>query len=206
MMEPEEAGTEVDLPRAERAMREFLTAVGVDLAAQGMEETPARAAQLYAELFAGLHEDEGNLWADVMTEETDGLIAVRTISFHSICEHHLLPFFGTAHIVYRPRAGRVAGFGVFTRLVARMARRPQIQERLTADIAREIERGLSAEGVLVVVDAQQLCMTMRGARAHGTRTTTSACRGVFRTDKVVELQAWQMLGEWNDGRESISLP
>ena len=196
----------VDLTRAERAMREFLTAVGVDLAAQGMEETPARVAQLYADLFSGLHTDTRDLWADVLTEETDGLVAVRSISFHSICEHHLLPFFGTAHIVYRPHAGRVAGFGVFTRLVDRMARRPQIQERLTSDIAGEIERGLGAEGVLVVVDAQQLCMTMRGARAHGTRTTTSACRGVFREDKVMELQAWQLLGEWNDGRENISLP
>lgn len=196
----------VDLTRAERAMREFLTAVGVDLAAQGMEETPARVAQLYADLFSGLHTDTRDLWADVLTEETDGLVAVRSISFHSVCEHHLLPFFGTVHIVYRPHAGRVAGFGVFTRLVDRMARRPQIQERLTSDIAGEIERGLGAEGVLVVVDAQQLCMTMRGARAHGTRTTTSACRGVFREDKVMELQAWQMLGEWDDGRENISLP
>ena len=202
----EEGCTAVDLPRAERAMREFLAAVGVDLAAQGMEETPARVAQLYTELFSGLHADTRDLWADVLTEETDGLVAVRGISFHSICEHHLLPFFGTAHIVYRPHAGRVAGFGVFTRLVDRMARRPQIQERLTSDIADEIERGLDAEGVLVVVDAQQLCMTMRGARAHGTRTTTSACRGIFRDDKTMELQAWQMLGEWNDGRENISLP
>ena len=133
-----------------------------------------------------------------MTEDMDGLIAVHTIPFHSICEHHLLPFFGTAHIVYRPHAGRVAGFGVFTRLVDRMARRPQIQERLTSDIADEIERGLGAEGVLVVVDAQQLCMTMRGARAHGTRTTTSACRGVFRADKVMAMQAWQMLGIAHD--------
>ena len=179
-------------------MHEFLTAVGVDLTAPGMEETPARAAQLYAELFAGLHEEVGELWADVMTEEMDGLIAVRTIPFHSICEHHLLPFFGTAHIVYCPHAGRVAGFGVFTRLVDRMARRPQIQERLTSDIADEIERGLDAEGVLVVVDAQQLCMTMRGARAHGTRTTTSACRGVFLADPVMAMQAWQMLGIVHD--------
>ena len=196
----------VDLTRAERAMREFLTAVGVDLAAQGMEETPARVAQLYADLFSGLHTDTRDLWADVLTEETDGLVAVRSISFHSVCEHHLLPFFGTAHIVYRPHAGRVAGFGVFTRLVERMAQRPQLQERLTEDIAREIEQGLGAEGVLVVLDARQLCMTMRGARAHGTRTTTSTCRGLFREDKTMELQAWQMLGEWNHGAENISLP
>ena len=195
----------VDLARAERAMREFLTAVGVDLAAQGMEETPARAAALYAELFGGLHTDTQDLWADVLTEETDGLVAVRSISFHSICEHHLLPFFGTAHIVYRPHAGHVAGFGVFARLVARMAQRPQLQERLTEDIAREIEQGLGAEGVLVVLDARQLCMTMRGARAHGTRTTTSACRGLFREDKTMELQAWKMIGEWDDGRENVSL-
>jgi len=195
----------VDLTRAERAMREFLTAVGVDLAAQGMEETPARVAQLYADLFSGLHTDTRDLWADVLTEETDGLIAVRSISFHSVCEHHLLPFFGTAHIVYRPHAGRVAGFGIFTRLVERMARRPQLQERLTGDIARAIEQGLGAEGVLVVLDARQLCMTMRGARAHGTRTTTSACRGLFREDKTMELQAWKMIGEWDDGRENVSL-
>ena len=200
----EEGRTAVNLPRAERAMREFLEAVGVDLAAQGMEETPARVADLYAELFLGLHADARELWEDVMTEETDGLVAVRAIPFHSVCEHHLLPFFGTAHIVYRPHAGRVAGFGVFTRLVACMARRPQLQERLTTEIAREIEQGLGAEGVLVVVDAQQLCMTMRGARAHGTRTTTSACQGVFRDDKTMELQAWQMLGEWGSA-ENISL-
>ena len=195
----------VDLTRAERAMREFLTAVGVDLAAQGMEETPVRVAQLYADLFSGLHTDTRDLWADVLTEETDGLVAVRSISFHSVCEHHLLPFFGTAHIVYRPHAGRVAGFGIFTRLVERMARRPQLQERLTGDIAREIEQGLGAEGVLVVLDARQLCMTMRGARAHGTRTTTSACRGLFREDKMMEIQAWKMIGEWDDGRENVSL-
>ena len=200
-----EGCTEVDLSRAERAMREFLTAIGIDLAARGMEETPTRAAHLYGELFAGLRADTGKLWADVLTENTDGLIAVRAIPFYSVCEHHLLPFFGTAHIVYRPHAGRVAGFGIFTQLVDLMARRPQLQERLTEDIAREIERGLGAEGVLVVLDARQLCMTMRGERAHGTRTTTSACRGIFREDKAKELQAWQMLGEW-DSAENISIP
>ena len=202
----EEGCTEIDLPRAERAMREFLTALGVDLMARGMEETPARVAHLYGELFAGLRADTSELWADVLTENTDGLIAVRAIPFYSVCEHHLLPFFGTAHIVYRPHAGRVAGFGVFARLVARMAQRPQLQERLTEDIAREIEQGIGADGVLVVLDARQLCMMMRGARAHGTRTTTSVCRGIFREDKTMELQAWQMLGERNNGEENISLP
>ena len=201
-----EGCTEVDLPRAERAMREFLTALGVDLMARGMEETPARVAHLYGELFAGLRADTSELWADVLTENTDGLIAVRAIPFYSVCEHHLLPFFGTAHIVYRPHAGRVAGFGIFARLVARMAQRPQLQERLTEDIAREIEQGIGADGVLVVLDARQLCMTMRGARAHGTRTTTSVCRGICREDKTMELQAWQMLGERNNGEENISLP
>ena len=201
----EEGCTEVDLSRAERAMREFLTALGVDLMARGMEETPARVAHLYGELFAGLRADTSELWADVLTENTDGLIAVRAIPFYSVCEHHLLPFFGTAHIVYRPHAGRVAGFGVFARLVARIAQRPQLQERLTEDIAREIEQGIGADGVLVVLDARQLCMTMRGARAHGTRTTTSVCRGIFREDKTMELQAWKMLGEWDDGRENVSL-
>ena len=177
-----DAQTEIDLARAEHAMREFLAAVGLNLTAQGMEDTPARAAELYAELFSGMRSDPQEL-----------------------CEHHLLPFFGTAHIVYRPHAGRVAGFGIFTQLVDLMARRPQLQECLTEDIAREIERGLGAEGVLVVLDARQLCMTMRGERAHGTRTTTSACRGIFREDKTKELQAWQMLGEW-DSAENISIP
>lgn len=202
----EEGCTEVDLSRAERAMREFLTALGVDLMARGMEETPARVAHLYGELFAGLRADTSELWADVLTENTDGLIAVRAIPFYSVCEHHLLPFFGTAHIVYRPHAGRVAGFGVFTELVDLLARRPQLQERLTEDIAREVACGLGAEGVLVVLDARQLCMMMRGERAHGTRTTTSACHGIFREDKAAELQAWQMLGGWNESAENISLP
>ena len=196
--------TEGDLARAEEAMRVFLTAVGVDLTACGMEDTPALTARLYMDLFAGLHRSPHDLWTQTMTEKTNGLVAVRTIPFYSICEHHLLPFFGTAHIVYRPHAGRVAGFGVFTELVDLLACRPQLQERLTEDIAREVACGLGAEGVLVVLDARQLCMMMRGERAHGTRTTTSACHGIFREDKAAELQAWQMLGGWNESAENIS--
>ena len=169
-MEQAQAG--IDLRRAEWAMREFLTAVGIDLAVQGMEKTPARTAELYAELFSGLRSDVRGLWANAMTEKTDGLIAVRMIPFHSVCEHHLLPFFGTAHIVYRPHAGRVAGFGIFTQLVDRMARRPKLLAGMREDIAREIERGVGAEGGVVVFGAQQLCTTMRGDVPAGVRTTS----------------------------------
>ena len=185
----------VDLGRAAAAMRDFLAAVGADPAACGMEETPARTAALYAQLFAGLRSDPRALWAETLTEDTDGLVAVRDIPFHSMCEHHLLPFFGTVSMVYRPRAGRVAGFGVFTQLVALYAARPQLQERLTGEIADEIMRGLDAVGVLAVVRARQLCMTMRGERAHGTQTVTAACRGAFRTDAAEAAAAWQMIGE-----------
>ena len=205
-MKKQTRGGAPDLPRAAAAMREFLAALGVDAMSCGMSETPTRTAELYAELFAGLRNDPAALWAETMTEDTAGLVAVRDIPFYSMCEHHLLPFFGTVDIVYRPQDGRVAGFGIFAQLAALYAARPQLQERLTEDIAREIEQGLGAEGVLVVLDARQLCMTMRGAHAHGTRTTTSTSRGLFRQDKMMELQAWQMLGERNNGEENISLP
>ena len=183
-----------DLPRAAAAMREFLTALGVSVASCGMEETPARTAELYAELFAGLRSDTSALWAETMTEDTAGLVAVRDIPFYSMCEHHLLPFFGTVDIVYRPQGGRVAGFGVFAQLAALYAARPQLQERLTAQIADEIMRGLGAAGVLVVVRARQLGMMMRGERAHGTQTVTAECRGAFRSDAAESAAAWQMLG------------
>ena len=183
-----------DLQRAAAAMREFLAALGVSAASCGMEETPARTAELYAELFAGLRNDPAALWEETMTEDTAGLVAVRDIPFYSMCEHHLLPFFGTVDIVYRPQDGRVAGFGIFAQLAALYAARPQLQERLTAQIADEIVRGLGAAGVLVVVRAQQLCMTMRGERAHGTQTVTAECRGAFRSDAAETAAAWQMLG------------
>ena len=190
----EQTGGVVDTARAERAMHEFLTALGIDLRSCGMRETPARAAEMYAELFAGLRSDTAVLWAETMTEDTAGLVAVRDIPFYSMCEHHLLPFFGTVDIVYRSQGGRVAGFGVFAQLAALYAARPQLQERLTAQIADEIVRGLGAAGVLVVVRAQQLCMMMRGERAHGTRTVTAEYRGAFRSDAAETAAAWKMLG------------
>lgn len=193
-MKKQTRGGAPDLRRAAAAMREFLAALGVSAASCGMEETPARTAELYAELFAGLRNDPAALWEETMTEDTAGLVAVRDIPFYSMCEHHLLPFFGTVDIVYRPQDGRVAGFGIFAQLAALYAARPQLQERLTAQIADEIVRGLGAAGVLVVVRAQQLCMMMRGERAHGTQTVTAECRGAFRSDAAETAAAWQMLG------------
>ena len=193
-MKKQTRGGAPDLPRAAAAMREFIAALGVDAMSCGMSETPTRTAELYAELFAGLRNDPAALWAETMTEDTAGLVAVRDIPFYSMCEHHLLPFFGTVDIVYRPQGGRVAGFGVFAQLAALYAARPQLQERLTAQIADEIMRGLGAAGVLVVVRARQLCMMMRGERAHGTQTVTAECRGAFRSDAAESAAAWQMLG------------
>lgn len=185
--------------RAVRAMRDFLEALGIDLAARGMEKTPERVAKMYASLFDGLGCDTKDLWGELFHTGADGLVAVRHIPFHSMCEHHLVPFFGEVSIVYLPRDGQVAGFGKFVKLVDCLAHQPQLQERLTAQIAHAVADGLGARGVLTVVTAQQLCMTMRDSRAHGTQTVTSEYTGAFATDHGLCQQAWSLLeGVRND--------
>ena len=190
----EQTGGVVDTARAERAMHEFLTALGIDLRSCGMRETPARAAEMYAELFAGLRSDTAVLWAETMTEDTAGLVAVRDIPFYSMCEHHLLPFFGTVDIVYRPQDGRVAGFGIFAQLAALYAARPQLQERLTAQVADALCRELDPLGVLVVLEAEHTCMSIRGVKSSGAQTVTSAVRGAFRNDPKTRSEALRLLG------------
>lgn len=180
--------------KAIRAMREFLEAVGVDIRAQGMEKTPERVAGMYQFLFSGLGKDASEIWGDLFDAGSDGIVAVRHIPFYSMCEHHLVPFFGEISLAYLPADGKVAGFSKFTKLIEILSRQPQLQERLTAQIAAAVRQGLGARGVLVVVEARQLCMTMRGDLAHGTRTVTSECNGVFRTDSALYQQAWMLLG------------
>lgn len=180
--------------KAVRAMREFLEAVGVDLTARGMEKTPERVAQMYQYLFSGIGKDTSSIWGETFDAGSDGIVAVRHIPFYSMCEHHLVPFFGEVSIVYLPENGRVAGFSKFARLVDILSHQPQLQERLTAQIAAAVWHDLGARGVLVTVEAQQLCMTMRGDLAHGTRTVTSECTGVFQTDSALYHQAWMILG------------
>jgi GTP cyclohydrolase I len=177
--EPTADGT--DLKRIERAVREILSAVGEDPDREGLLETPARVARMYAEMFAGLHHDAGRHLAKVFSEKYDEIVLVRDISFCSMCEHHLLPFTGTAHIGYLP-SGKVVGLSKLARVVEEVARRPQVQERMTETIADLIEDRLEARGVAVVCQATHSCMTMRGVRKPGSLCLTSAMRGVFRED------------------------
>ncbi len=172
---------EVDLPRIERAVREILAAVGEDPDREGLHETPARVARMYAEMFSGLRSDPGKHLTRVFTEKYDEIVLVRDISFCSMCEHHLLPFTGTAHIAYLP-SGKVVGLSKLARVVDDVARRPQVQERLTEHVADLIMHELDARGVAVVVQATHSCMTIRGVRKPGSLCMTSAMRGVFRND------------------------
>lgn len=180
--------------KAIRAMHDFLEAIGVDIEAQGMEKTPERVAKMYQFLFSGLGKDSSEIWGETFDAGSDGIVAVRHIPFYSMCEHHLVPFFGEVSIAYLPSNGKVAGFSKFSKLIEILSHQPQLQERLTAQIAAAIQQDLGARGVLVAVEAQQLCMTMRGDLAHGTRTVTSERTGVFETDSALYQQAWMILG------------
>ena len=171
----------VDLPRIERAVREILTAVGEDPDREGLQETPARVARMYAELFAGLHQDPHEHLQKFFTQEYDEVVLVRDIAFNSMCEHHLLPFMGQAHIAYIPN-GRVIGLSKLARVVEVVSKRPQVQERMTEEIANLLEEELGAKGVAVVVEAAHSCMTIRGVRKPGSVCVTSAMKGVFRSN------------------------
>ena len=171
---------QVDQPRIERAVREILLAVGEDPDREGLHETPARVARMYAELFAGLHEDPCKHLKKFFTEKCDEVVLVRDISFHSMCEHHLLPFIGKAHVAYLP-GPRVIGLSKLARVVESVARRPQVQERMTEQIASLLIDQLQARGVAVVIEAEHTCMTIRGVRKQGSICVTSAMKGAFRT-------------------------
>ena len=174
-------GGPVDHPRIERAVREILLAVGEDPDREGLLQTPARVARMYAELFSGLHQDPRVHLQTAFTEKYDEVVLVRDIAFHSVCEHHLLPFIGKAHIGYIPD-GRVLGLSKLGRIVEVVARRPQVQERLTETVADLLVEELGAKGVAVVVEAVHTCMTIRGIRKPGSECVTSAMKGLFRSN------------------------
>jgi GTP cyclohydrolase IA len=171
-----------DAERAEAAVRELLIAIGEDPEREGLRDTPGRVARSYQELFAGLRADPPAVLDRTFSENHDELVLVRDIPMFSMCEHHLVPFHGVAHVGYIPNPdGRVTGLSKIARLVDLYARRPQVQERLTAQVADALVRKLEPKGVIVVIEAEHLCMGMRGVRKPGSRTTTSAVRGMLRS-------------------------
>ena len=187
--EPDEASANgrpapgaVDLPRIERAVREILAAVGEDPDREGLLETPARVGRMYAEMFGGLHQDAREHTQKFFTERCDEMVLVKDIHFTSMCEHHLLPFTGKAHIGYLPD-NRVIGLSKLARVVDVVSRRPQVQERMTDAIANLLLDELGAKGVAVVVEATHSCMTIRGVRKPGSMCVTSSMKGLFRTNQ-----------------------
>jgi GTP cyclohydrolase I len=184
----------MDRPRAEAAIRELLLACGENPDREGLRDTPARVARAYEEIFAGLYTDPDLVLEKTFDEDHQELILVKDIPMFSVCEHHLVPFHGFAHVGYIPSvSGRVTGLSKIARVVDLYARRPQVQERLTGQVADAMVRKLDPRGVIVVMDAEHLCMGMRGIRKPGSRTTTSAVRGLFQTSQSSRSEALSLI-------------
>jgi GTP cyclohydrolase I len=184
--------SEVDLQAIEGAVRTILRAVGEDPDRPGLLDTPRRVARMYREMFAGLHRDPSRHLKVTFPEDYDELVLVRDIRFTSMCEHHLLPFSGVAHVAYLPK-GRVTGLSKIARVVEEVALRPQVQERMTQTIADLIERELESSGVAVVIEAEHSCMSIRGIRKPGSLTVTSALRGTFRTNAASRAEVMSLI-------------
>jgi GTP cyclohydrolase I len=184
----------VDVDRVRAAVSELLIAIGEDPERDGLVATPKRVAAMYEELFSGLHDDPARHLKVTFSAEHDEMVMVRDIPFASLCEHHLVPFLGRAHLAYIPAEdGRITGLSKLARLVDGYARRLQVQERMTTEIADAIDAVLAPRGVLVVLEAEHLCMSMRGVKKPGTLTVTSAVRGLFRTDAATRAEAMQFV-------------
>ena len=184
----------VDRERVEGLIRDLLSAIGEDADREGLRETPRRVADMYAELFEGFDTDPGEHLMITFEEGHDEMVMVRDIAFTSLCEHHLIPFTGLAHVAYLPSAeGRIAGLSKIARLVEGFARRLQVQERMTTQIVEAMERVMQPRGSIVVIEAEHFCMSMRGVKKAGATTVTSAVRGVFRDDAAYRAEALQYI-------------
>ncbi|MBQ2576670.1 MAG: GTP cyclohydrolase I FolE [Lachnospiraceae bacterium] len=183
----------MDTQKIEQAITMLLEAVGEDPSREGLKETPARVARMYQELLGGMDKDGKEHLSKVFSAPDSEIVVEKNIEFYSLCEHHMLPFFGNVHIAYIPN-GKVVGLSKMGRLVEVYARRLQIQERMTGQIADELEKALDAKGVLVVIEAEHLCMTMRGIKKRGARTVSYASRGVFREDPQKKQEALALMG------------
>lgn len=183
----------VDERKIENAVKDILHAIHEDVTREGLVDTPSRVARMFAEIFSGLDMDPAEELQVMFSEEFQEMIMVKDITFYSMCEHHLLPFFGKAHVIYTPRNGKITGISKLARVVEIYARRPQLQERLTNQIADLICQRLDPEGVMVVIEAEHLCMSMRGVEKPGTKVVTTALRGVYAEDAAKQAGACNLL-------------
>ncbi len=191
-LDSKEENVGVDLQAIQQAVRQILIAVGEDPDRPGLLDTPKRVARMYREMFAGLQSDPARHLRVTFPETYDEIVLVRDISFHSMCEHHLLPFSGVAHVAYIPN-GRVTGLSKLARVVDEVARRPQVQERMTETIADLLETELQTAGAAVVIEAEHSCMSMRGIRKPGSLTVTSALRGIFKTNQSSRAEVMSLI-------------
>lgn len=183
----------VDHAKIEQAVRMILEAIGEDPNREGLVDTPKRVARMYEEIFAGLHMDPRDHFSAIFSEEHDEIVIVKDIPFYSMCEHHLVPFFGKAHVGYIPKDGRVVGLSKLARAVEAVARKPQLQERITNTIADAIMDSLHPQGAIVVVEAEHMCMTMRGVKKEGSITVTTAVRGIFKENASARMEAMHLI-------------
>lgn len=183
----------MDFKKIEKGVRLIIEAIGEDPERPGLKSTPERVAQMYAEIFSGISMDTEKLLEPMAGESHDEMVMIRDIAFYSICEHHLLPFFGRAHIAYIPGAGKIVGISALAKALEVFAKRPQVQERLTAQFIDLIVERLKPKGAMVVIDAEHLCMSMRGVKKPGARVVTSAVRGSFRTKESTRMEMLELL-------------
>jgi GTP cyclohydrolase I len=184
----------VDQQRVEAAVREILLAIGEDPERDGLRDTPARVGRMYAEIFAGIGSHPADVLTTVFDAEHDEMVLIRDIDLASTCEHHLVPWVGVAHVGYIPNVkGQITGLSKIARLVDLYAKRPQVQERLTTEVADALEHCLEPRGVIVVVDAEHMCMSVRGVKKPGARTVTSAVRGMFRDSEATRAEAMSLI-------------
>lgn len=176
--------TKVNLEKIEVAIKMILEAIGEDVNREGLLDTPKRVAKMYEEMFSGIGTDPKEVFETIFHEEHNELVLVKDIPFYSMCEHHLVPFFGKAHVAYLPHEGRVAGLSKLGRCVESASKRPQLQERLTSMVADAVMEMLLPQGVYVIVEAEHLCMTMRGLKKPGSKTVTTVARGIFEKDEI----------------------
>jgi GTP cyclohydrolase I len=186
---------EVNEKKIEQAVRLILEAIGEDPTREGLLDTPKRVAKMYGEVFSGLKEDPSEHFKTIFGEDHEELVLVKDIPFYSMCEHHLVPFYGKAHVAYIPKGGKVTGLSKLARAVEAVAKRPQLQERITSTIADSINDSLDPHGVMVVVEAEHMCMTMRGVKKPGSQTITSAVRGIFRKDNAARSEVLSLINK-----------